>query len=195
MWAIILSDVELQVQFKDILQIVKIVLVLPVHTAAVERGFSQMNLITNDKRNNMSSATLRSVLHIKLSKQDFRTYDPTGAIVRWAPISAVKRRRTTPYKQRPQKITKPSEDPQQDPQQEDTLEIEDDGDGMVIDDDDDDDVEDVDDEPDMMVGDDEAWKSDDEESKSEEEMFWIDEYPVFLNTILCFQCCLLTYII
>jgi len=45
----------------------------------------------------------------------------------------------------------------------------------------------------MMVGDDEAWKSDDEESKSEEEMFWIDEYSLFLNTILCFQYCLLTY--
>ena len=145
-------------------------LVLPVHTAAAERGFSQMSLIINDKRNNMSSATLRSVLHIKLSKQDFRTYDPTGAIARWAPISAVKRRRTTPYGQRPQKLTKPSEDPQQEPQQEDTLVVEDDVDGMVIDDDDDDD-DDVDDEPDMMVGDDEAWKSDDEESKSEEEMF------------------------
>ena len=154
-WAIILSDIELQEQFKDILQIVTIGLVLPVHTAAVERGFSQMNLIINDKRNNMSSTTLRSVLHIKLSQQDFRTYDPTGAIVRWAPINAVKKRRTTPYGQRPQKLTKPSEDPQQDPQQEDMVVIEDDGDGMVIDDDDD--AEDVDDEP--------------EESKSEEEMF------------------------
>ena len=90
-------------------------------------------------------------------------------------INAVKKRRTTPYGQRPQKLTKPSEDPQQDPQQEDMVVIEDDGDGMVIDDDDD--AEDVDDEP--------------EESKSEEEMFWNDEYTFFLNTIVSFQCCLL----
>ena len=181
MWAIILSDIELQEQFKDILQIVKTVLVLPVHTAAVERGFSQMNLIINDKRNNMSSTTLRSVLQIKLSQQDFRTYDPTGPIVRWAPLIAVKKRRTTTYGPRQQKPTtlwRPSARPQ-DPQQEDMVVIEDDGDGMVIDDDDD--AEDVDDEP--------------EESKSEEEMFWNDQYTFFLNTIVCFQCCLLTYII
>ena len=94
MWAIILSDTDLYERFKDILQIVKIVLVLPVHTAAVERGFSQMSLVISEKRNCMSSDSLRSLLRIKLSQIDFRTYDPTGAIIRWAPLSDQRKRRT-----------------------------------------------------------------------------------------------------
>lgn len=46
---------------------------------------------------------------MKLSQIDFRTYDPTGEIVRWALLSAERKRRTEtkPYGQRPKtpKIT------------------------------------------------------------------------------------------
>ena len=39
-----LSDPEIDSRFHHILQLVKIMLILPVHAAEVERGFSQMNL-------------------------------------------------------------------------------------------------------------------------------------------------------
>ena len=106
----------------------------------------------------MSSTTLRSVLHINRSQQDYHIYDPTGVIVRWTPIRAVRKKRTgtTPYGPRPQKVTQPFET---EPQQEDMVAVEDNDDGMMVDDDD---------VPDMMVSDDEAWTSEDEEWKSEE---------------------------
>ena len=77
----------------------KIILVFQIHTADVERGFSQMNLIMTDKRNCLTTASLRSLLSIKRSKTDYKAYDPSGAVIRWAPMSALRRRRTNsqPY--------------------------------------------------------------------------------------------------
>ena len=87
LWASILSDPTLADRYHQILQLVKIILVLPIHTAEVERGFSQMNLIMTDKRNCLTTASLRSLLSIKRSKTDYKAYDPSGAIIRWAPMS------------------------------------------------------------------------------------------------------------
>ena len=34
------------------------------------------------------------MLTVKFSKQDFRTYDPTNAIIKWSPMDAARKRRT-----------------------------------------------------------------------------------------------------
>ena len=57
-------------RFHHILQLVKIMLVLPVHTAEVERGFSQMNIIKTKLRSSLQPESLASLLTVKLSKQD-----------------------------------------------------------------------------------------------------------------------------
>ena len=48
---------------------------------------------------------MRSLLRIKLSGIDYKSYDPSGALVRWAPIDALRKRRTdsTPYGPRKKK--------------------------------------------------------------------------------------------
>ncbi len=94
LWAAVLSDPEMESRFHHILQLVKIMLVLPVHTAEVERGFSQMNLAKTKLRSSLQPESLASLLTVKLSKQDFRTYDPTNAIIKWSPMDAARKRRT-----------------------------------------------------------------------------------------------------
>ena len=49
----------------------KNMLVLPVHTAEVERGFSQMNLVKTKLRSSLQPESLASFLTDKPSKQDF----------------------------------------------------------------------------------------------------------------------------
>ena len=99
-------------RYHQILQLVKIILVLPIHTAEVERGFSQMNLIMTDKRNCLTTASLRSLLSIKRSKTDYKAYDPSGAIIRWAPVSALRRRRinSQPYGPRKKQVKEQYQD-------------------------------------------------------------------------------------
>ena len=106
MWTDILSNEGLCKRFQKFLPVVKIVLVLPVHTANVERGFSQMNMIMNDKRNCLTTESLRSLLTVKLSNYTFKTYDPIGAIVLWSPWNRERKRRTEskPYGPRPKAI-------------------------------------------------------------------------------------------
>ena len=89
LWTTIISDPEMESRFHHILQLVKIMLVLPVHTAEVERGFSQMNLAKTKLRSSLQPESLASLLTVKLSKQDFRTYDPTNAIIKWSPMDAL----------------------------------------------------------------------------------------------------------
>ena len=82
-WEDILTDPELKENFKHILAIIEIILILPVHTSNLERGFSQMNLIKTEKRTHLTTESLNSLLTVKLSGLDYRSYDPAGAIIRW----------------------------------------------------------------------------------------------------------------
>ena len=55
---------------------------------------------------------------------DFRSYDPTGAIIKWAPWNASRKQRTDtkPYGSRP-KVAKQAEDQGHDPAQESDIEL------------------------------------------------------------------------
>ncbi|KAJ8017475.1 hypothetical protein HOLleu_45094 [Holothuria leucospilota] len=104
MWASVLGDEELLTRFDQIFPIIRILLVLPVHTAELERGFSQMNVVMNEKRTNLKTNSLNSLLTIKLSNIDYMTYDPVGAILKWSPWSGKRRRPDSkPYGKRPKK--------------------------------------------------------------------------------------------
>ena len=104
LWTSILCDEELADRFQQVLQVIRILLVLPVHTANVERGFSQVNVIKTEKRTRLQRESLSSLLTVKLSKLTFQDYDPMGAIVKWSPLDLPdkKRRRpdTKPYGKR-----------------------------------------------------------------------------------------------
>ena len=77
---------ELASPFKHVPKLVKIVLVLPVHTAQCERGFSQMNNIMTHQSTNLTMESMHSLLTIKMSGFTFDSYDPVGAICKWSPI-------------------------------------------------------------------------------------------------------------
>ena len=55
---------------------------------------------------------MRSLLSIKLSKTEYKAYDPSGAIIRWAPMSALRRTRTNsqPYSSRKKQAKKQYQD-------------------------------------------------------------------------------------
>ena len=55
-------------RFKLILQLVKLILVIPIHTAECERGFSLMGNIKNDWRARLQSETVTNLMVIKLSQ-------------------------------------------------------------------------------------------------------------------------------
>ncbi|XP_072044905.1 zinc finger protein 862-like [Amphiura filiformis] len=99
-WEDILTDPQLKDHFKHILTIIEIILILPVHTSNLERGFSQMNLIKTEKRTHLTTESLNSLLTVKLSGLDYGSYDPVGAIIRWWKHSD-SHSQTVPVKRRP----------------------------------------------------------------------------------------------
>ncbi len=109
MWATILCDSELAEKFDVILAIVKILMVIPVHTSELERGFSHMNIIKSQKRSSLQEESLNSLMTVKLSKVDYLQYDPMGAIIRWSPLTLPKKRkrRTEIQPYGPRKVPKP----------------------------------------------------------------------------------------
>ncbi len=83
-WEKIMTDPDLCERFNHILPLIKIILIIPVHTSNLERGFSQMNNMKTDKRNKLTTCSLNSLLTVKLSGIDFKEYDPTNAILSWS---------------------------------------------------------------------------------------------------------------
>ena len=84
--------------FKQILQLVKIILVMPIHTAECERGFSLMGNIKNDLRARLKSETVTNLMAIKLSQYTIETYNPADAIFQWMESGKRSRRPSTmPY--------------------------------------------------------------------------------------------------
>ena len=73
-----------------------------------------MTLIMNDKRSNLTTSSLNSLLTVRLSNTDYKDYDPLGAISKWSPwdLPDNKKRRTEskPYGPRPLKAAKTSEE-------------------------------------------------------------------------------------
>lgn len=67
-------------QFPNILMLVEIILILPLATATVERGFSAMKRVKNDWRSCLDKDILNMLLRITVNGCSFDVYDPQRAI-------------------------------------------------------------------------------------------------------------------
>ena len=72
-------------RFKLIFRIVRLIMVIPIHTctAECERGFSVTGNIKNDWRSRLTSDTVTALMTIKLSEEAVDKYDPSNAIMEW----------------------------------------------------------------------------------------------------------------
>ena len=70
-------------QFPDILMLVEIILILPLATATVERGFSAMKRVKNDWRSCLDKDILNMLLRITVNGCSFDVHDPQRAIQHW----------------------------------------------------------------------------------------------------------------
>ena len=61
----------------------KIVLVIPVQTASLERGFSLVKRVKNDWRSRLQPKTVTQLILIKLNGPELKDYNPCPAIVQW----------------------------------------------------------------------------------------------------------------
>ena len=72
-----------QEEFGNILQLFDIVLVLPLSTARVERGFSTTKWIKRDWRSKLSTITLSQLMDISIQGPDIHEYNCLRALQRW----------------------------------------------------------------------------------------------------------------
>lgn len=70
-------------QFPNILMLEEIILILPLATATVERGFSAMKRVKNDWRSCLDKDILNMLLRITVNGCSFVVYDPQRAIQHW----------------------------------------------------------------------------------------------------------------
>ena len=98
LWIKTLKEDIAEERFKQILQLVKIILVMPIHTAECERGFSLMGNIKNAWRARLKSETVTNLIAINLSQYTIETYNPADAIFQWMESGKRSRRPSTmPY--------------------------------------------------------------------------------------------------
>ena len=98
LWKRILSEGPMQSSLKNILALVKIILVIPVQTATIERGFSLMQRVKNDWRSRLNPDTLSQLLMIRLNGPVIEQFNPEAAVMRWWTAGPRRRRpSTTPY--------------------------------------------------------------------------------------------------
>ena len=83
LWQRMFTDFE--EQFHNILMLVEIihVLILPLATANVERGFSAMKRVKNDWRSCIETDILNILLRITINGYSLDTFDPQGAVQHW----------------------------------------------------------------------------------------------------------------
>ena len=83
MWRRILNEYKENPALTNVLALLRIVLVIPVQTATLERGFSLMKRTKTDWRNRLSPKTLSQLMMIKLNGPDMDHFNPEAAIMKW----------------------------------------------------------------------------------------------------------------
>ena len=76
-------DDDQRKKFSYLLLIVDLILIMPLSTAAVERGFSAMKQIKTDWRSNLSVNTLTKLLFIILEGPDMELFNSMSVVDRW----------------------------------------------------------------------------------------------------------------
>ena len=70
-------------QFPNILMLVDIILIVPLATATVKRGFSAMKRVKNDSRSCLETGILNMLLRITIKGCLFHVFDPQRAFQHW----------------------------------------------------------------------------------------------------------------
>ena len=83
LWETWLQDEDRLQDYPNLLMLAETVLVLPLSTAAVERGFSAMKRIKNDWRSSLTVDTLSKLMYISLEGPSVEEYDGASALDRW----------------------------------------------------------------------------------------------------------------
>ena len=66
------------------MQVISIVMLIPMSTAACERGFSLMNRIKSKGRSRLANSLMNNLMTISCNKEELRSFDPQFAINEWA---------------------------------------------------------------------------------------------------------------
>ncbi|XP_077991530.1 zinc finger protein 862-like [Glandiceps talaboti] len=80
-WQLILRQ-ELA-EYSNVLSLLKVVLLIPIHTSECERGFSLMGRIKTDWRAALNTQTMCQLMRIVLHRPTMEDFDPRNAIEMW----------------------------------------------------------------------------------------------------------------
>ena len=92
LWKLVLTDQDMVSQFRNISHLVEIMLVLPISTAGVERGFSTMRRIKTDKRLCLGEEVLDDLMRISIEGPIVKVFDPKPAMLLWKQFEGKERR-------------------------------------------------------------------------------------------------------
>ena len=70
-------------EYKNVLMLVEVVLILPMSTACCERGFSAMKRVKNDWRSSLSNAALSDLLRITIDGPMVEDFCANLALETW----------------------------------------------------------------------------------------------------------------
>lgn len=96
LWETMLTKEPYREDYKNILELVQLMLVLPISAAQCERGFSAQNRIKSSKRSSLAVSTTEDLMRITLEGPSLEDYDPSPAVDRW--MNSAKRARRLDYK-------------------------------------------------------------------------------------------------
>lgn len=95
LWEVMLTTKPFFSDFKNILHLVEIMLVLPISAAQCERGFSAQNRIKSKVRNCLSVSTLEDLVRISTEGPSLELVDAEPSVKHW--LSSSKRKRRPNY--------------------------------------------------------------------------------------------------
>ncbi|XP_059930487.1 zinc finger protein 862-like [Gadus macrocephalus] len=96
LWETMLTKEPYREDYKNILELVQLMLALPISAAQCERGFSAQNRIKSSKRSSLAVSTTEDLMRITLEGPSLEDYDPSPAVDRW--MNSAKRARRPDYK-------------------------------------------------------------------------------------------------
>ncbi|KAJ8376204.1 hypothetical protein SKAU_G00067840 [Synaphobranchus kaupii] len=102
LWDILLTKEPYCSDFKNILHLVRIMLVLPVSSAQCERGFSTQKRIKSDIRSALNPKTVEDLIRISVEGPPLETFDASVSVKRW--MEEGQRARRPNFKSWPQDI-------------------------------------------------------------------------------------------
>lgn len=113
-------------RFRNVLVLLTLVLLVPIHTSELERGFSMMNRIKHDWRANLSTPNLNALMRVCLLGPPPGEYEPMKSIRLWWQAGRRPRRPyTQPYGPR-ERHNKAADDDNMQGQDDDSLESDED---------------------------------------------------------------------